>query len=526
MRYFQKFLHRPYWALGTIGIIGLILRLINLSAQPLWGDEVLSLDIATYIPNLHQMLRYLAAVEVHPPLYYIMLHFLIAAGYGSGLAAKVLSLIFGLGCIIATYFLAKQIFSDKVGLIASLIVAVMPFQLEFSQEARPYIIFCFFGILASMGVWQYFRTQKRKYLVLYVAANIVGMYLHYSYIFILVSLAVWGFVEICSKPNYKKELGIWISANALIGLAFSFWLVPFLMKIILGQYDIFGWVRVENGFRPSVLLETSLSHLIWLTKHQGVSNLVIFIVFLAKSLLAISAIGALIKLRRSPKFEEYKPLLFVCWLLLGPLLLFLFSPQSIAYTVIYERHIIFITVPIAVLIAVVISRLTVKQSLAVGAVFLFSLVPFITEVLGNDAAWDQDYNLSAAGQFINEQYQPGDIVIVDYGFSRTDLTHYLKDNIPVYELLPINYYGSDEWATRHTLGFVENEYQSRFTVPTESEVDGKLNRLDAMYHPRRIWLYGFVQSDYPVHHWFSDGKWRSVYQNIQDVFRVDLYART
>src|SRR5690348_6070061 len=91
-------------------VFGLVLRLINLKQQPFWSDELLSLDISTHIRNIPQLLSYLAAVEVHPPLYYLMLHFW-TGWFGAGtVAVKLLSLIFGLACIVLAFWFGKIIF--------------------------------------------------------------------------------------------------------------------------------------------------------------------------------------------------------------------------------------------------------------------------------------------------------------------------------------------------------------------------------------------------------------------------------
>jgi hypothetical protein len=207
------------------------------------------------------------------------------------------------------------------------------------------------------------------------------------------------------------------------------------------------------------------------------------------------------------------------------MLLFLFSPQSVAYTIIFERHIIFISIPLALLAAWIISRMPKKISMVLLIVLLASLIPYDADILGNEAKWDPDYNVQSAGEFINQNYQVGDIVIVAFGFSRTDLTHYLNEQIPVYELYPVNYFGYDSWNTRHTLGLIENEYQSRVSVPSALEISEKLNALNKLYHPKRIWLFGFMQKDSAVYNWFEPVKWRQVYRNIADIFRVDLYSQ-
>jgi uncharacterized membrane protein len=509
-------------------LLGLGLRLINLAQQPLWGDEVLSLDISSYLSHIPQLLRYLAAVEVHPPLYYIILHYWVN-WFGTGtLFVRLPSVVLGLGCIILSYYWGKIIFSSKkIGLIAALIMAVLPFQLEFSQEARPYIFFCFFGMLASLSLWQYYRTKYWPYWIGYILSCIVGLYLHYSYLFILFGLATWGLVEIYQTKNRGREFLIWLIAHAIIVLGFSFWLVPFLLKIAAGDQTIFGWVRSSFNKREPYFFEYIFSQLIWLTKEQALSRMVLTVAFMAKACLLAGFGWLIVQIQKKDQMQTWWPAIFTLWIAVIPFILFFFSPQSVSYTSVFEKHIIFISVPLVLLISWLIGSLPRKYAIISALIFFTSLAPYAVAILGNDAQWDPDYNLAADASFINKNFEPGDIVIVSVAIVRTDLTHYLSDNIPVYSMLPINYYFNDldDWSSRHLLGYIENEYQSRITATSESSIIQKLDTLNELYHPKRVWLYGFDSKQYAMEHWFTDRGWRHAYQSIADISLVDLYSK-
>jgi len=60
----KKIISHELFILGLILFLALILRLINLGAEPYWGDEVLSLDIVRhYHNNLAEMIRYIREIE-------------------------------------------------------------------------------------------------------------------------------------------------------------------------------------------------------------------------------------------------------------------------------------------------------------------------------------------------------------------------------------------------------------------------------------------------------------------------------
>jgi 4-amino-4-deoxy-L-arabinose transferase-like glycosyltransferase len=516
-----------WWYLLAITFLGLILRLINIKAEPYWGDEVLSLDLTRHFNSISQLLTYLREVEFHPPLYYISLHYWIH-WFGQGtMAVRSLSLIFGLGCIVLVYFLGKKIFqSEKVGLIAALILAVLPFQIEFAQEARPYIIFCFFAGLAMLSLWEYLDSRKSIWLVVYALSSLLGLYLHYSFLFFLTATALFWLADLffdSRQTDKSRTFLIWLSTHAAIGLGFAFWLTPFLYKLSLSSFIIFELPRNFSPDRQPDFFGQVFDQIIWLTKSEVLPKIVIFIKFIVE-LSFFAALLVWIKTKAESSRSDKRATGFLLWLIISPMVFFLFSFQSVVYTTIVIRHILFVTMPLAVLLAAFIVRLKPKIAVALLALFIFSLVPFITNVVGNDADFDQDFQLQAAGELINQNYQPGDLVIVAVGITRTNLNYFLDPKIPVAELLPINYFGLDFDDSRDTLGFVENEYQVRMKSATTAEINQKLDRLQKLYHPKRVWLYGFSQKDQVVHIWFSDHHFRHGFRSIGDIFRVDLYA--
>ena len=95
------------WPLAATIVVGALLRLINIAAEPYWVDEVLSIDIVTHFPTYGEMFRYLREVEFHPPLYYAVLKSWVAAFGTSEAATRSLSLIFGIAVIPLTYALGN-----------------------------------------------------------------------------------------------------------------------------------------------------------------------------------------------------------------------------------------------------------------------------------------------------------------------------------------------------------------------------------------------------------------------------------
>ena len=92
--------------LSLLTLLALGLRLIRLSYQPLWWDEGWSLYFAT--TNVRNMLE-LTAVDIHPPLYYLLLHFWIRL-FGPGLiSVRFLSVLIGTATIPLLYAAGRRL---------------------------------------------------------------------------------------------------------------------------------------------------------------------------------------------------------------------------------------------------------------------------------------------------------------------------------------------------------------------------------------------------------------------------------
>ncbi len=137
-------------ALATAGVlaVALALRLWGLGRESLWLDEATSLMLARMpIPAL---LAWTAA-DIHPPLYYLLLHFWRHLGEGEA-TLRGLSVLGGMLGVGLTFLVARRLFGRRTALAAALLVAVAPLHIWYSQEARGYVWLATFGLLAMYGL--------------------------------------------------------------------------------------------------------------------------------------------------------------------------------------------------------------------------------------------------------------------------------------------------------------------------------------------------------------------------------------
>lgn len=116
--------------------LGFFLRVYRIGSEGLWIDEAFSIWLARQ--PLAAMVGWVSQVDQHPPLYYALLHGWIRLAGDGEVAVRILSALCGTLTIPVIYLLGRRVAGEGVGLISALILAVSPFHLRLSQEARMY----------------------------------------------------------------------------------------------------------------------------------------------------------------------------------------------------------------------------------------------------------------------------------------------------------------------------------------------------------------------------------------------------
>lgn len=193
--------------LAAVLLLALGLRLYRLDAQSLWNDEGTSValaqrDLATIARN--------AAADIHPPLYYYLLHFWVGLAGTSEFAVRSLSALGGAALVAGTYLLARRLFGAMAGLIAALFSAVSPFQVYYSQETRMYIAVTLLGLLSMLAYERLFAALAHArpalgWAALYGLSTLVALYTQY-YAFALLLAQNVGLVGWLLWCRWKRRI--------------------------------------------------------------------------------------------------------------------------------------------------------------------------------------------------------------------------------------------------------------------------------------------------------------------------------
>ncbi|MFN2291744.1 MAG: glycosyltransferase family 39 protein [Anaerolineae bacterium] len=134
------------WLVGFVTLVGGGLRVLLLAQKGMWLDETVSVWLASHtVPN---MLHWIATLDHHPPLYYLLLHYWIALQGDMAFSVRLLSALLGAGTIPVIYLIGKRMSGAVVGLAAAILLAFSPFNIIFAQETRMYAFLTFNAAVA------------------------------------------------------------------------------------------------------------------------------------------------------------------------------------------------------------------------------------------------------------------------------------------------------------------------------------------------------------------------------------------
>lgn len=195
-------------------MLGTGLRFWNLDAKPLWLDEIVTalfglgrsygdvpVEVLFPVDRLPELFRFqagrgceaiaqtVAAQSTHPPLFFCAIHrwLELLQTWDLSLAWRLrsLSAICGAIAIVCTYILNRAAVSPAASLTGALVMALSPFGVYLSQEARQYALLLILVAIALASLLQLLKTPPsslRVWLWLsWGATNVLGCYAHYFF---------------------------------------------------------------------------------------------------------------------------------------------------------------------------------------------------------------------------------------------------------------------------------------------------------------------------------------------------------
>ena len=198
----------------AILFVGLFFRIYGLGNESIWLDEGFSIRLSNL--NLFHIVEETSR-DVHPPLYYIILHYWINLFGDSEFSTRFLSVIFGFFAIFMIYKIGSLIFCKDVGVLSSLLLGLSVFHIQYSQEVRSYSLM---SLLTLLSFYFFIRLlDKRSLTVLtgYVISSLLLLYTHFFGFFIIIAQNIYFLtLFLLSKNDYKLNLRRWILLQIIL----------------------------------------------------------------------------------------------------------------------------------------------------------------------------------------------------------------------------------------------------------------------------------------------------------------------
>ncbi|MGA2904290.1 MAG: glycosyltransferase family 39 protein, partial [Candidatus Korobacteraceae bacterium] len=148
------------------------LRLFHLTARSLSADDGYSVFVARAhgASFLHSIVA-----ELNMALYYLLLHLWAQFGIGE-FWLRLLSVLLATATVPATYFVGVRLFGRSTAVLAALLFAVHPFQIELSQAVRSYGLVVLLVVLSSLCVLRLLENASVSNQILYVLVSAGAIY--------------------------------------------------------------------------------------------------------------------------------------------------------------------------------------------------------------------------------------------------------------------------------------------------------------------------------------------------------------
>jgi mannosyltransferase len=236
----------------VILLVALAIRLPGMF-QPLWYDESFTALVAA-LP--WDRLWQATAGDVHPPLWYAIekLMILVTGGSNSEPILRLPSLVLGLANVWLSCRVCRAIeLPPSVTRITTLLMAILPGQIWYSNEARMYQLVQFSGLLATLGVY-----SRRWWL--YGLGLALGLWSHNLFAAFAVMLLAVALVRLrlrglplaATWPRLRPVAVV----SGLAGLSYMPWLAALAGQV--GEVGNGFWVLPLNPGTPLYALHNLL----------------------------------------------------------------------------------------------------------------------------------------------------------------------------------------------------------------------------------------------------------------------------
>ena len=270
--------HLPVAVLVVVVALGAFLRFYRLGARSLWLDEILWSHTGTFKSAL-EAIQWTQFLVQQMPLYAVLTWALHPFG-GSDIVLRLPSAMAGALTVLAMYYLGRELFGQWFGIAVAALMAVMPFNVWYSQENGVYSLLMLFTTTQAVFVYRAARCKGWVDWAGLTLATILNIYTHYVALIATFTFALFLFTVFVAGGVPRGRMLVRAAISGLVVLAayapWFHWLLVFLrapagpamfnhrqatsIDVVLARIGSFGF----SGLLLGLLLIGLLTATAWL----------------------------------------------------------------------------------------------------------------------------------------------------------------------------------------------------------------------------------------------------------------------
>lgn len=400
-----KKMNKKYIHIGII-VLGIIFIFLSAFHENIWFDESYSVAIAKH--DFGDIWT-ITGNDVHPPLYYWMLH-IVWMIFGNNVIAFRLFSVLAIAILgILGYTHIRKDFGEKVGILFSFLIYFLPVMCTYSQEVRMYSWSCLIVSLLAIYGYRLYKNIKEKAelkiqnknLILFGIFSIAACYIHYY------ALAVAGIVNffllIYFIKNRKDNTKIFRNFIILAIIQVILY-IPWLLYL-KGQV-----AHVGGGFWISFGVSTFVEIPSFQFRRQLDTNFV----FDANTIIAlVAAIAMYVYIgyrmyKAKKEKEEMKPGVFAWVLYLLVIIAVIIISLLMKQSILFARYLLVITGLYAFGLAFFMAKERRKwiTIMICAVIFILGCISNITNIMIN-----YDNSNMKQIEYLKENIEPKDIIV-------------------------------------------------------------------------------------------------------------------
>ena len=431
----HAFLHKiPGWVwLIPILILAISARAAQLTKADIWHDEGYT---AAIIKQPLIDIISTTTTDVHPPFYYIIMHFWQLLFGDSIISLRSFSVACGVMTIALLFFLLQKIFSKRIAIFGAFLAALGPFLIRYSDEARMYALAALLSVSATYAfIMAVDKKDKKPWWILYGFLVAIGIYTQYFLALLLPAHFVYLWLKIGGDRTDIIKIftnkNIWLAAG-LCFLLFLPWLPVMISQVgrVSGEF----WIPEVNKFTMPTTLSMFLTYDERMVHYFGLLLLPIMLIT---------------SLTVAKKFQKYRAAIWLMtiWSFLPMIIIYALSKGRPVYL---DRYFTY-SAPafyslIAIYIGIIFSSKRIR-SVGLSIIFILLIGCYMWHVGSKNITEASRNNTNTAINHINENIKSNDAIISGEIYTYFHTSYYNRTNKEIILLRPdqeLNWAG--EWG--------------------------------------------------------------------------------